>query len=116
MSRRIYKVFRAAEWDAFVRTGRFQGSPADLRDGFIHLSSEEQVAGTLAKHFAGENSVIVGEIDMGLVQSGLRWEASRGGELFPHLYAPLELSALARAVRYCRAGGKLEPLEEVALP
>lgn len=85
---RIFKIFRPAEWAAFQAEGRFDGSPDDLRDGFIHLSTEEQLPGTLAKHFANETGLIVAEVAPG-DDPALRWEASRGGALFPHLYRPL---------------------------
>lgn len=84
----IYKILRAAEWAAFEAEGLFAGSADDLRDGFIHLSTEDQLAGTVAKHFAGEAGLVVLRVGVeGDPQ--LRWEESRGGALFPHLYRPL---------------------------
>lgn len=82
----VYKLLRPAEWVAFQADGVFPGSADDLRDGFIHLSAAAQVAGTRAKWFAGE-AVILLEVRA----DDLRWEASRGGALFPHLYRPLRL-------------------------
>ncbi len=85
----VYKILRVAERVAFDRDGSFAGSPDDLRDGYIHLSTAEQTAGTLAKYFAGE-AVTVLTLDADTLGPALRWEASRGGALFPHLYRALE--------------------------
>ncbi len=85
----IYKILRPAEWSAFERDGRFAGSPDDVRDGYIHLSTAAQTAGTMAKYFAGE-AVTVLTLDAATLGAALRWEESRGGMLFPHLYRPLE--------------------------
>jgi uncharacterized protein (DUF952 family) len=84
----LFKIFRAAEWAAFQAAGSFNGSADDLRDGFIHLSHADQVAGTLAKHFAGVAGLVVAEVAVEN-DPALAWEASRGGALFPHLYRPL---------------------------
>jgi uncharacterized protein (DUF952 family) len=84
----IFKILRAAEWASFRDAGTFAGSADDLRDGFIHMSTEAQLQGTLAKHFAGEAGLVV--VELGVADDPeLRWEASRGGALFPHLYRPL---------------------------
>lgn len=87
----VFKIFRAAEWAAFELQGMFEGSADDLKDGFIHLSTAGQLDGTLAKHFKGESGLVVAEVDVG-DDPALRWEASRGGALFPHLYRPLALA------------------------
>ncbi|PZU46877.1 MAG: DUF952 domain-containing protein [Sphingomonas sp.] len=87
----VFKIFRAGEWAAFELRGRFDGSADDLRDGFIHLSTAEQLDGTLARHFSGESGLVVAEMDV-TDDPALRWEASRGGALFPHLYRPLTLA------------------------
>ena len=71
--------------------GRFEGSADDAGDGFIHLSAGHQVAGTLAKYFAGQRDLVLLAVDPGRLGERLRWEESRGGELFPHLYGPLDL-------------------------
>lgn len=84
----IFKILRAAEWAAFEAEGLFAGSADDLRDGFIHLSTEDQLAGTLRKHFAGEAGLVVLRVGVE-ADPQLRWEESRGGALFPHLYRPL---------------------------
>ena len=71
--------------------GRFEGSADDARDGFIHLSAGHQVSGTLAKYFAGQSDLVLLAVDPERLGERLRWETSRGGELFPHLYGPLDL-------------------------
>ena len=86
----VYKLLRAAEWTAFDADGSFAGSPDDLRDGFIHLSSPDQVAATRAKYFGGETGVVCITLDAEAFGEALRWEASRGGALFPHLYRALD--------------------------
>lgn len=84
----IYKIFRAAEFQAFAQLGRSAGAPVDLADGYIHLSTGAQVTETLARHFAGQDGLHLLALESdGL--NGLRWEPSRGGQLFPHLYRDL---------------------------
>ncbi len=85
----VYKILRGEEWSAFDRDGHFAGSADDLRDGYIHLSTADQTAGTMAKYFAGE-AVTVLTLDADALGDAVRWEASRGGALFPHLYRPLD--------------------------
>lgn len=87
----VFKILRAAEWAAFQATGAFAGSADDVRDGFIHLSTEAQLGGTLAKHFAGEAGLVVVRVGVE-IDPALKWEASRGGALFPHLYRPLAMA------------------------
>jgi len=87
---RIYKILRSAEWDVLQRDGTFAGSADDVRDGFIHLSTSAQVPGTLAKHFAGERSLVVVALSASAFGDALRWEPSRDGQLFPHLYEEME--------------------------
>jgi len=86
----VYKLLRPAEWVAFQTDGVFAGSPDDLRDGFIHLSAADQVAGTCAKWFAGTEVVL-----LAVDAADLRWEPLRGGVLFPHLYRPLRLAEVS---------------------
>ncbi len=84
----IYKIFRRPEYEAFTAAGESLGAPVDLADGYVHLSTAEQVAGTAAKHFADEDGLMLLALEAdGL--DGLRWEVSRGGAAFPHLYRPL---------------------------
>lgn len=87
----VYKILRASEWAAFIAAGQFSGSADDLRDGFIHLSTEAQLPGALSRHFADEPDVVIVELDVAALGAHLRWEASRGGALFPHLYGTLLL-------------------------
>lgn len=87
----ITKLLRAAEWAAFQAEGNFAGSLDDLRDGYIHLSAPDQVAGTAEKWFAGEAGVVAVSFDADRLAADLRWEPARGGALFPHLYRPLRL-------------------------
>ena len=92
MSTLIYKILRPSEWDAAKATGVFTGSPDDARDGFIHFSTAEQLRATAEKHFAGETPLILLAIEPASLGEALRWEVSRGGQKFPHLYAELPLS------------------------
>jgi uncharacterized protein (DUF952 family) len=86
----VFKIATAAQWRAAVAHGAFEGSADDLRDGYIHLSSRHQLEGTLAKHFVRQTDLVLAAFDAAHLEPDLKWEASRGGELFPHLYAPLE--------------------------
>lgn len=87
----IYKIFRAPEWAAFRAAGRTAGAPVDLSDGFIHFSTAQQVAETAAKHFAGEEGLVLLALEAEDLGDKLIWEPSRGGALFPHLYRMLDL-------------------------
>ncbi|MFN0113387.1 MAG: DUF952 domain-containing protein [Paracoccaceae bacterium] len=85
----VFKILRRAEWNAFRTAGETLGAPVDLRDGYIHLSTAEQLAGTAEKHFATESDLVLVALDATRLAADLRWEPSRGGALFPHLYRPL---------------------------
>jgi uncharacterized protein (DUF952 family) len=85
----VFKIFRRAEWEAFREAGRTRGAPVDLADGFIHLSTPEQVTETAARHFAGESDLVLVALHADRLGDTLRWEPSRGGALFPHLYREL---------------------------
>ena len=85
----IYKIFRAEEHAAFAKVGATRGAPIDLADGFIHLSTAEQVAETAARHFAGVDGLKLLGVDAERLGDALRWEVARGGALFPHLYRDL---------------------------
>ena len=87
----ILKIFRRPEWNAFVAAGATAGAPIDLADGFIHFSTAAQVAETAAKHFAAESDLVLVAVDDAKLGPALKWEASRGGALFPHLYGNLTL-------------------------
>ncbi len=84
-----YKILRADEHRAFLDTGRFDGSPVDRADGFVHLSSPHQVRETAARHFEGEDGLVLVAVAAERLGAALRYEPSRGGDLFPHLYGPL---------------------------
>ena len=88
----IYKIFRAQEWADLQDRGATSGAPVDIADGFVHLSTAEQTAETAAKHFAGEDGLILLAVETDRLGDALRWEPSRGGALFPHLYRDLRLS------------------------
>lgn len=90
----IFKLCDAAEWDAAKAAGIYQGSEHDQRDGFIHFSTAMQLPGTLAKHYAGQGNLLLIAFKADALGEALKWEAARGGDLFPHLYGPL-LMALA---------------------
>lgn len=87
----ILKILRRAEWDAFRKAGRTDGAPVDLADGFIHFSTPSQVAETVARHFAAESDLVLVAVNPVGLGAALKWEQSRGGALFPHLYRALRL-------------------------
>ena len=92
----IYKICTAAEWREAERVGVYCGSAVDDQDGFIHFSTAEQAAETAAKWFAGQRDLVLVTIDADALSDKLKWEPSRGGALFPHLYAPLDVKAVLR--------------------
>lgn len=89
----IFKMCKAAEWAEAERGGAFRGSAVDLRDGYIHFSTAGQVAETAAKHFAAQGDLVLVAVDAEILGENLKWEPSRGGALFPHLYAVLPVRA-----------------------
>jgi uncharacterized protein (DUF952 family) len=90
----IYKICRADEWREAERQGVYAGAPIDRQDGYIHFSTAEQVAETAARHFAGMNDLVLVAIAAEPLGQALRWEPSRGGALFPHLYGALMFDAV----------------------
>lgn len=86
MQDRVYKIFTANEWQAFQKSGRFGGSADDLRDGFIHLSTGDQVTGVIDRFFAGKGPLYVAEFASSGFQDNLKWEPAASGEIYPHLY------------------------------
>lgn len=88
----IYKIFRRPEWDALVAKGQTLGAPIDLADGYIHFSTAAQVMETAAKHFATESDLVLVACDPDRLGTSLKWEPSRGGALFPHLFRPLTMA------------------------
>ncbi len=91
----IYKILRPGEWRALMEAGATEGAPIDLADGYIHFSTAGQVAETAAKHFAGETDLLLAAVRSDPLGDALKWEPSRGGALFPHLYRPLRLADLS---------------------
>lgn len=87
----IYKILRADEWAALRAQGETAGAPIDVADGYVHFSTAEQARGTAAKHFAGEEGLVLLALEAEALGEALKWEVSRGDALFPHLYAPLRL-------------------------
>lgn len=90
----IYKISPRTAWRAAEAAGIFTGAPVDIADGFIHFSTAMQARETAAKHFAGQTDLVLAAIDVAACGEALKWEPSRGGDLFPHLYAPLPISAV----------------------
>lgn len=88
----IYKIYTPALWAEAERAGVFRGAPVDLADGFIHFSTAEQAVETAAKHFAGQGDLLLVAVDAAALGPALRWEPSRGGALFPHLYGDMPLT------------------------
>ena len=103
--RTIFKIFRPSEWQAFADSGAFLGSPDDQRDGFIHFSYAEQVPGTLERHFASDEVIVLAAFDETAFGASLKAERSRGGGMFPHIYGtvtkdgPLAWARLRRGPR-----------------
>ena len=90
----IYKICEAAQWTQAEQDGEFRGSAVDYADGYIHFSTAEQVAATAAKHFAGMSGLVMVAVAADDLGAALKWEISRGGALFPHLYGALPLTAV----------------------
>jgi len=95
MSTLVYKITPASLWHEAEAAGIFRGAPVDLNDGFIHFSTAEQVRETAAKHFSGQADLLLIAIEAEKLGPALKYEVSRGDALFPHLYAPLDLAAVA---------------------
>lgn len=94
----IYKICSQQLWDESVAAGVFEGAPIDLADGYIHFSSADQVAETAAKHFSGQSDLLLIAINEEKFGDALKWEVSRGADLFPHLYGTFE-PAIADSVK-----------------
>ncbi len=101
----ILKILRAGEWQALRRDGATAGAPVDVADGFVHFSTPAQAAETAAKHFAGETGLMLLAAESDGLGDDLRWEPSRGGALFPHLYRELRLSDIASVAPLPFVGG-----------
>lgn len=89
-----YKVLTAEQMAALEHDGSFAGAPVDLEDGYIHLSTAAQLTETVDKHFAGQTDLHVAAVDLEALGDKVRWEESRGGQLFPHIYGPLTLDTV----------------------
>jgi len=89
-----FKILTAEQWGQFRADGVCKGAPVDIADGYIHLSARDQVAETAAKHFAGQDNLILAMVDLAALGDTIRWEPSRGGALFPHIYGELPMSAV----------------------
>lgn len=90
----IFKICHASEWAEAERAGRYDGTAKDKADGFLHFSTAEQLPGTLEKWYAGANDLLLVAVEADALGDALKWEPSRGGALFPHLYAPLAMAAV----------------------
>jgi len=93
-----FKILSRADWRAAVAEGRYDGSAVDRADGYIHLSAADQLEVTAAKYYAGQDQLMLVEVDLTALGDALIWEPSRGGALFPHIYGPLPVAA-TRAAR-----------------
>ena len=91
----IYKLTPRTDWLEAEAKGRFEGAPVDLADGYIHLSTADQLTETVDKHFAGQSDLYVAAVDLEAIGNDMTWEESRGGQLFPHIYnGPLPLETV----------------------
>lgn len=90
----IYTIASATDWNAALAAGALVGTAVDLADGYIHFSTAAQLKETLDKHYHGQSGLVLATIDPTLLPEPLKWEPSRGGQLFPHLYCPLPISAV----------------------
>lgn len=97
MPETAFKIFTADQWVQFQADGVFHGAPVDLADGYIHLSAADQLQGTLDKHFTGQTGLVIAEIDLLALGDLVKWEVSRGGALFPHIYGSLPATAIIGA-------------------
>jgi uncharacterized protein (DUF952 family) len=94
----IYKISPRQAWDDAAKAGIFTGAPVDIADGYIHFSAAHQVRETAAKYFHGQPDLILAAINADALGEALKWEPSRGGDLFPHLYGPLPMSAVLSVI------------------
>jgi len=90
----IFKICSKLLWRDAEKAGLFAGAPVDMQDGYLHFSTGQQVRETAARHFAGQGDLLLIAVDADSLGTALRYEPSRGGDLFPHLYAPLPLSSV----------------------
>ena len=95
-----YKIIDAAEWRDALAEGAYAGSPVDLADGYIHLSTADQLGETARKHYAGRENLMLLTVDLAALGDTVVWEPSRGGALFPHIYGPLPVGGVVDAVAF----------------
>ena len=103
LDRIVYKIMSPAELQRMRDDGAFLGSPADVADGYIHLSCGSQLAATLDKHFSGVDGLMLVAVDLSRLGQTVRWEPARGGQLFPHIYGPLPIGAVMSVAQVERA-------------
>lgn len=114
MAEPIYKIASTDDWARARAAGQLVGTPVDIADGYIHFSTAAQLVETLAKHYRGASGLVLATIDPELIGIDLVWEPSRGGQLFPHLYAPLPMAAVvAERDLFARPDGGFD-LPEIA--
>ena len=113
---RIYKICDRNTWEQARAGGHYFGSGDDARDGFIHLSAPDQVAGTLERHFADRDDLLLIGVDVRRLGQALRWEPSRGGALFPHLYEPLDFAAVVSEMPLVRGSNRQYQLPDDLAP
>jgi uncharacterized protein (DUF952 family) len=89
-----FKILTSDQWAQFEVDAVFHGAPIDLADGYIHLSAADQVQETLDKHFAGQSGLVIVEVDLEQLGKTVKWEVSRAGALFPHVYGALPMAAV----------------------
>ena len=111
-------MLTALQMAEFEREGMFAGAPIDIADGYIHLSTSDQLTETVTKHFAGQDDLHLVAVDLVVLGESVKWEASRGGQLFPHIYAALPLSAAIAYGALARAadGTVVLPLASTSAP
>lgn len=116
MTATAFKILTAQQWADFARDGIFDGAPIDIADGYIHLSTAEQLAETLARHFSGQTGLVIAEIDLTPYGDAVKWEQSRGGQLFPHIYSALNLVSVVTTQHADDTPGRERLCSEVERP
>lgn len=113
MKNTAYKIESASNWSVAIESGVYSGSGIDVIDGFIHLSAKSQVLQTFAKYFAGKMDLLLIEVNLDLLGDTVKWEVSRGGELFPHIYGTLPMAAViaTHLIEYDSNGNAIFPQE-----
>lgn len=109
----IYKVCARKLWESARQKNVFVGADVDLKDGFIHFSAAHQLRETLRKHFVGRTDLVLLTVDDSQLGAELRWEPSRGGDLFPHLYGPLSPDAVVSVDSICLDSDNADPLSDL---